>query len=137
MMRSCVLVGMSDFEDIELERPYFQGEKRTSHIDGKPIHFFPQEERNKRLKFSQYVVTGMVLLVIACVRLIFYVKFYMVEVSNNKTANDYGALTASLANAIQIQASRFKALSVVSYQSEFVLFVIRFSMYCIKTWLCI
>jgi hypothetical protein len=96
-------LGTSDFEDLEKERPYYKGEKRTSHIDGSTIQYFSQEERNKRIKFSQYVVTGMVLLVISCVGVIFYVKFYMVEVSSNKTANDYGSITASLANAIQIQ----------------------------------
>lgn len=98
-----IATGMSNFEDIELERPYFQGEKRVSHIDGKPIHYFPQSERDKRVRYSNNVVLGMILLVIACVGVIFYVKFYMVVVSDNKTANDYGSITASIANAIQIQ----------------------------------
>ena len=98
---------MSNFEDMERERPYFVGETRVSHIDGKPIRFFPQQEHRKRVNFSNYVILGMVLLVVGCVGVIFYVKFYMVEVSDDDTANTYGSLTASVANAIQIQVMHF------------------------------
>lgn len=101
---------MSEFEEIAKERLNFVGEETISHINGKKILYFSPAERTKRQRYSSTVITGMVLLVIACVAVIFYLKYYMVVQSNNGTVNGLGAMTASILNAVQIQVVLSTAL---------------------------
>jgi hypothetical protein len=96
---------MSEFEEIEKERLNFEGNPTTSHINGKKIHYFSNVERSQRQQYSNIIISGMVLLVIACVGVIFYLKFYMVVQSNNETVNGLGSITASVLNAVQIQVN--------------------------------
>jgi hypothetical protein len=95
--------GTSEFENEEIERPEYDGQTMKSVVNGESIKYFSPEEKSKRSNFSNTVISMMVLLVICCVALIFYIKFYMVVQSNNPTVNAYGGMTASIANAIQIQ----------------------------------
>ena len=95
--------GMSEFEAVEKERLNFRGEETVSHINGEKILYFSANERNKRLQYSNIIICGMILVVIACVGVIFYLKYYMVVQSNNATVNGLGAMTASILNAVQIQ----------------------------------
>jgi hypothetical protein len=94
---------MSEFEEVAKERLNFAGEETVSHIDGKKILYFSTAERTSRQRYSSLIISGMVLLVIACVGVIFYLKYYMVVQSNNGTVNGLGAMTASILNAVQIQ----------------------------------
>jgi magnesium-transporting ATPase (P-type) len=70
---------MSEFEEVAKERLNFVGEETISHINGKKILYFSAAERTKRQRHSSTVITAMVLLVIACVGVIFYLKYYMVS----------------------------------------------------------
>jgi hypothetical protein len=94
---------MSKFEEIEKERLNFDGVEMDSHIDGKRIRFFSQAERNRRIQYSNFIISGMVLVVIAFVAVIFYIKFVMVVQSHNRIVNGVGIVAPSLINAIQIQ----------------------------------
>jgi hypothetical protein len=94
---------MSEFEEVAKERLNFAGEETVSHINGKKILYFSTQERSLRQRHSSLIITGMVLLVIACVGVIFYLKYYMVVQSNDGTVNGLGAMTASILNAVQIQ----------------------------------
>jgi hypothetical protein len=100
---------MSEFEEVAKERLNFVGEETISHINGKKILYFSAAERTERQRHSSTVITGMVLLVIACVGVIFYLKYYMVVQSDNGTVNGLGAMTASILNAVQIQVTPLSA----------------------------
>jgi hypothetical protein len=95
--------GQTEFEEEETERPDFEGEYENSHIDGQRRRYFPTEERDRRQKYSTLVICAMILLVIALVGAIFYIKFVMVVQSDDNTTNEMGSIVASLANAVQIQ----------------------------------
>lgn len=95
--------GMTSFEEEEEERQEYDGMLMNSYIDGSKIRYFASEEKSARQRYSNIIVTGMMLLVVACVATIFYIKFVMVVESSDTTVNSLGGITASIANAIQIQ----------------------------------
>ena len=102
--------GQTEFEEEESERPDFEGDFENSHIDGQRHRYFPQAERDKRQKYSAFVIMSMITLVIGLVGIIFYIKFVMVVQSDNSTTNDMGGIVASVANAVQIQVGRLLVL---------------------------
>jgi hypothetical protein len=107
---------MSDFEEAEKERSQFVGKEVKSHIDGKPMKYYPESERSKKRQISNLVITAMVLLVICCVGVIFYLKFYLLVQSNNATLNLLGSILPSVLNAIQIQ------VRYIIYQTGYALY---------------
>lgn len=95
--------GMSNFEDEEEDRPEYTGDTMHSYINGEVIKYFPPAVRTKLMAVSAAVITCMIMLVIACVAVIFYAKWYV----NNKVNNTSTAASESeglaLVNALQIQ----------------------------------
>lgn len=55
--------------------------RSSSTIDGKPMDYFPPSESRKRFFFSQTVILGLILLVIGVVASIFWLKFFLAQVS--------------------------------------------------------
>lgn len=87
---------------VESERPEFQGEDRFSYIDGKPMKYYPPADKAKKVMHSCFVILGMILLVIGCVSVIFYLQYRVnsdVDDDSNKAS---GNTAVSLASAIQI-----------------------------------
>lgn len=95
--------GMTEFEEEEQDRQGFDGTMQVSFIDGKMRKYFSPAERKKRSFFSYFLISMMVLLVIAFVACIFVMKFYMVIESEDATVNSLGGPLSSIANAVQIQ----------------------------------
>eukprot|EP01035_Chromulina_nebulosa_P017620 gene17620-23197_t len=95
--------GQTGFESNEIDRPEFTGEKKFSIITGRKIMYFPSNEKFKRLLYSYSVITGMILLVVTCVSLIFYLQFYLSYEANDDNTNKNGGTITSIASAAQIQ----------------------------------
>ena len=74
---TCIYRGMSNFEEEEVDRAEYTGEQIHSFINGEVIKYFPSSERDKRVMWSNFVITSMIMLVIACVAIIFYAKYYV------------------------------------------------------------
>jgi hypothetical protein len=89
------------------ERPEFEGDKITSYIDGKETLYYPEAKRAFRICQSSTVISGMVMLVIGAVALIYYIRETVTNSMekgsySDGTASQIGSLTASVINAIQI-----------------------------------
>lgn len=96
--------GMSNFEDVEAERPEFEGADAFSFIDGKPIKYFSPAEKVKKYTHSAMVIGGMILLVLCCVSGIFYLQYYvndqaLADDDANKSSGNTGV---SILSAVQI-----------------------------------
>lgn len=92
---------MGEFEESEAIRPEYFGEVQNSVVDGKKGKFFSSQERNRRTLYSGLVITGMILLVVGCVSLIFFlqVKF---SLSKSENLRNYGSILVSVLSSIQI-----------------------------------
>mmetsp|Transcript_20422 Transcript_20422/g.69393 ORF Transcript_20422/g.69393 Transcript_20422/m.69393 type:complete len:748 (+) Transcript_20422:84-2327(+) len=90
--------GTNGFEATEQARPQFTGEVSKSPIDGSETLYFPTRERFKRGLTSQFIICGLILVVIGCVASIFVLKFIL---AREEVAN--GGVYASLVNAVVIQ----------------------------------
>lgn len=90
--------GMSSFESSEIDRPEFQGEPRTSHIDGTEILYFPPDSLNERLAQSFSVVVTFILIVIGVVA-----GIYQMRISLQPQIGAYASTLASVINTVQIQ----------------------------------
>ena len=90
--------GMSDFEDTQKDRPSYSGSEIQSFVDGKNITYFPSNEKTRRTRWSTFVITCFMLMVIAIVALLFYVKITM----NNNGLEEYAGIVVPVANAIQV-----------------------------------
>jgi hypothetical protein len=94
--------GMSNFEQIEAERPEFEGDPTYSYIDGKPMKYFSPDQKIRRLLHSGCVIAGMIFLVICCVSAIFGLQYYItsdVDDDSNKSSGNTGV---SILSAVQI-----------------------------------
>ncbi|DAZ96612.1 TPA: hypothetical protein N0F65_000178 [Lagenidium giganteum] len=111
--------GMTSFEDEEVERPEFQGEEITSHIDGSKTRYFSPQQRFRRVMASLLFIFMLILLVIGVVTMIFVFRhmatvqdgawhdfFTFGEVKENgtivKPGINLGGPAASTLNAVQI-----------------------------------
>lgn len=94
--------GMTGYEEEEQDRQGFEGTMQVSFVDGKMRKYFSPAERRKRSFFSYFLISWMVLLVIAFVSCVFVMKFYMVA-SSDGTVSSLGGPLSSVANAVQIQ----------------------------------
>eukprot|EP01031_Cornospumella_fuschlensis_P028338 gene28338-34214_t len=94
--------GTSNFEAVETERPEFQGEERFSYIDGKPMKYYPPADKAKKVMYSCLVIFGMILLVLCCVSVIFYLQYLVNENVDDDSNKSSGNTAVSLASAIQI-----------------------------------
>ena len=90
--------GMSDFEDTQADRPSFEGNEIQSFVTGKTITYFPSNEKIRRTRWSTFVITCFMLMVIAIVALLFYIKITM----SNNGLEEYAGIIVPVANAIQV-----------------------------------
>ncbi len=95
--------GMVGFEEEEQNRPQFRGEKILSPITGKPTLYFSREARSRRAMFSQGVVVGLVLVVIAVVACIFAIRIAIQQAKFEIGGVSMASIVASLLIALQIQ----------------------------------
>lgn len=109
---------MTTFEDAEIDRPQFKGDKVMSHINGKPTKYFPDSRRSILVAFSNVVVGGLILFVIGCVSVIFYANYYIVNNINDDGAKSSGTTATSLANAIQIQVLNYFYYKIAIWVTE-------------------
>lgn len=93
--------GMSNFESVEAERPEFSGEITESIIDGKKIKFFDPKKKFWLIFYSTSVIVAMMIGVIGCVSVIFYLQYYFNSSKNADEKND-GNTFVSILSAVQI-----------------------------------
>jgi hypothetical protein len=92
--------GMIGFESTQSDRPSFTGTESTSPVTGKPVIYFAQAERDKRIFKSNLVIIGLLFVVIASVAIIFYIR---AVIRNTDSLKDVSTIISSLLLAIQIQ----------------------------------
>ena len=90
--------GMAEFEDTQADRPSFDGYEIQSYVTGKNITYFPSNEKIRRTRWSTFVITCFMLMVIGIVALLFYIKITM----NNNGLEDYAGIVVPVANAVQV-----------------------------------
>ncbi len=95
--------GMVGFEEEEQNRPQFSGEKILSPITGKPTLYFARSARARRAFFSQGVVVGLVLVVIATIACIFAIRIAIQSANFEIGGVPMASIIASLLIALQIQ----------------------------------
>mmetsp|Transcript_32767 Transcript_32767/g.47312 ORF Transcript_32767/g.47312 Transcript_32767/m.47312 type:complete len:789 (-) Transcript_32767:186-2552(-) len=93
--------GMSDFEEVQKERPEHQGANMKSPIDGSDIKFTNPSEIFRRQLYSFFVISLAMIVVIACVSLIFYLQ-YVVRTKTPESSQSYAGLGVSILSAVQI-----------------------------------
>lgn len=91
--------GMSDFEQLEQDRPEFAGEVIKSFINGRDMTYFPPSQSQTRLRLSQTMITLFVAIVIGVVAAIYVFRFYLQGISGTAP---YSSLVASVLNTVQI-----------------------------------
>jgi hypothetical protein len=70
-----------------------------SYINGKTSYFFPPKTHRNRVRFSVFITGTMIIVDILCVTAVFYLKFYLTRVVQQKN----GDVIAEVVNAVQIQ----------------------------------
>eukprot|EP01038_Epipyxis_sp_PR26KG_P015834 gene15834-21454_t len=90
--------GMSTYEKEELPRPEFKGKVVKSYINGKDIIFDPPSRRTSRQALTSSAVSTFLMLVIAVVGSIYYMRFALASKLGSNTS-----IIASVLNAVQIQ----------------------------------
>lgn len=99
--------GMSNFEEVETERPEFHGEEVFSYINGQPMKYFPPAEQAKKFTRSLLVISGMIALVIAFVSGIFALQWYINSDLDDDGSKSAGNTGVSIASAVQILALNY------------------------------
>lgn len=94
--------GMSNFEDVESERPEFYGTEMRSIIDGKTTKYFEPSIKLNKLLYSYVIIGSMMLLVLACVSLIFFLQYIINDEINDDSNKSSGNTGVSILSAIQI-----------------------------------
>lgn len=95
--------GTTEFEEEERQRAKFYGEKINSCVNGEKILYFSDQSRKKLSIYSNCIISGMIMIVIACVSIIFYIQFYAQTQIDDDKEKMYVNSGASLCLAIQIQ----------------------------------
>lgn len=102
--KTCALRwGMIGFESSENDRPAFAGTEAISPVTGKPVLYFSQFERDKRVLRSNVIIVGLLFIVISSVALVFYIRAI---ISASDTLKDFSTIISSLMLAVQIQVRR-------------------------------
>lgn len=91
--------GMSDFEQLESERPEYYGDSITSPINGRKITFNPPTVTRRMMAVTQTVVSCFIAIVIGVVAAIYVFRFFLQKQSNGTT---YASTVASIINTVQI-----------------------------------
>jgi hypothetical protein len=92
--------GMSDFEQLEQDRPEFTGELIKSYIDGEEMIYYPPSKARRFVAVSQSVVMSFIAIVIGVVAAIYTFRFYLQ--ARNDTSGAASTI-ASIINTVQIQ----------------------------------
>lgn len=96
--------GMIGFEEEEEDRPQFEGEKMRSPVTGRPVVYFPREERLWRMAHSSALISGLIIVVIGVIAAIFALRIVMSASKDMTFAGvQLGGIVASILNALQIQ----------------------------------
>jgi anoctamin-10/anoctamin-7 len=95
--------GTTEFEEEERERASFYGEKLNSCVNGEKMLYFSDQSRKKLFLYSNAVISGMIMIVIACVAIIFYIQFYASTQVDDDEKKTYINSGASVCLAVQIQ----------------------------------
>lgn len=90
--------GTVGYEEEEQSRPQFKGETILSPVTGKPVLYFSRQERAKRSFKSQWIIMGLVFVVIIVIAAIFTLRIVIARFNVNAAS-----ISASLLIAIQIQ----------------------------------
>ena len=91
--------GMTDFEELEQDRPEFVGDIVKSYINGRDMMYFPPDKAQQLFSISQSIITGFIALVIGVVAAIYVFRFFLQE---NSDTSAYSSTIASVLNTIQI-----------------------------------
>jgi hypothetical protein len=108
--RACLRWGTTDYETHEHLRPQFVGEIIPSPINGKPTRWFSPREKRRRVALSWLVTSVFMLLVVAIVLAIFYLRY---DLTHGADARDLtihvkghevqlGPMISAFANVAQI-----------------------------------
>lgn len=96
---TALLWGMTDFEQLEQDRPEFRGDIIKSYINGRDFTFYPAQKYRQLVAISQTVITSFVILVIGVVAAIYVFRFFL---QNKDSTSPYSSLVASVLNTVQI-----------------------------------
>ena len=96
--------GTVGFEEEEVTRPQFIGERRSNPINGKDYLYFPAKSQHYRLCKSSTIIAGFIVVVIGVVASIFIMRLFLSQITALVVGGvQTAAIIASMANAIQIQ----------------------------------
>jgi hypothetical protein len=96
--------GTVGFEEEEVTRPQFIGERKPNPVNGKEYLFFSRNEKNYRMFKSSSIIFGFILVVIVVVASIFALKLVLSRVKGLTIGSiQLAGIICSLANAVQIQ----------------------------------
>ena len=96
--------GTVGFEEEEVTRPQFIGEKQRNPVNGKEYLYFPARKKHIRLFKSSTIIGGFIVVVIGVVIGIFIMRLVLSHIKDLVVGGvQTAAIIASIANAIQIQ----------------------------------
>lgn len=98
---------MSSFEETEEDRAEYTGELIYSYITGELVKHFPNKERDKRVYYSQFIITVMISIVILFTAIIFYARYYVATDVHDDSKAGMESDALGLVNAIQIQVMNY------------------------------
>jgi hypothetical protein len=96
--------GMSDFEQLEQDRPEFVGETIKSYINGQDMTYFPSTSSKTRARFSLSVIISFIAAVLGTVAGIYILRFQL-EASSETRGK--ASTVASILNTVQITVFNF------------------------------
>lgn len=102
----CMDWGTSNFTQIVQLRPQFKGETIPSPINGHPTRYFSPREKIKRVAFSWFIISLLILVVFALVAAIFYLRWDFTKGYDASALTVHnikiGSMIAAFANVVQI-----------------------------------
>jgi hypothetical protein len=91
--------GMTDFEQLEQDRPEYKGDVIKSPVNGKDFTFYPPSKASRLLRHSIVVILSFIIMVIGTVAAIYIFRFYLQGRSDTSSAS---STIASILNTVQI-----------------------------------
>ena len=95
--------GMIGFEENEVTRPQFEGERILSPVNGKPVLYYPREKRARQEFVSSAVIYAFILVVIAVIASIFALRIAIHATKATLAGVELSSVVASVLLALQIQ----------------------------------
>ena len=95
--------GQTEFEESEDERPEFeQTSMRPSLVNGTIEKYFNPAIKAQRVLYSNFVIAGMIMVVLCCVSFIFYMQYYVNSDQVSASIAPIGNAAVSILSAVQI-----------------------------------